>query len=491
MTENLLQSEKQFLGIRLTKRNLIILGVVFALSIGAATAAFFFVREFVKGWTLTEIPGAPVLAQGEENALPEQGELPEENEELSPPVVELPDLQSSYPMNEKWDGASRVNVLIMGLDYRDWEENSGASRTDTMILLTIDPQTKTAGMLSIPRDLWVSIPGFDSGKINTAYYLGEVYKLPGGGPGLAIDTVEHFLGVPIHYYAEIEFITFIHLVDEIGGLKLRPEEPIILYPLDYPDFETSTKVTLEPGVYTVPGNYALAYARARYSDGGDFDRAKRTQEVIMGFREQLVDFNIVPKLLPKIDDIYQRLSEGIHTNMSLQETIQLGLLALELDLDNIEKGIIGPDVVYTSKSPDGLDILIPIPDEIRLIRDEIFTSNELASPLADQGLSSLELAISEGAQIAVLNATLTEGLAGETADYLTQQGLTIRETQNANILYDITTIHLYNGTPYTIQYLSELMNIPENRIFNRYDPTSDIDIAVSLGSDWALNNPMP
>ncbi|MCD4752318.1 MAG: LytR C-terminal domain-containing protein, partial [Anaerolineaceae bacterium] len=77
------------------------------------------------------------------------------------------------------------------------------------------------------------------------------------------------------------------------------------------------------------------------------------------------------------------------------------------------------------------------------------------------------------------------------AEYLTQQGLTIRETQNSDILYDITTIHLYNGTPYTIQYLSELMNIPENRIFNRYDPASDIDIAISLGSDWALNNPMP
>lgn len=82
-----------------------------------------------------------------------------------------------------WDGAGRVTLLLLGVDYRDWEAQTEASRSDTMILLTLDPQTKTAGILSIPRDLWVSIPGFQHGKINTAYYLGDAYQLPGGGPG--------------------------------------------------------------------------------------------------------------------------------------------------------------------------------------------------------------------------------------------------------------------------------------------------------------------
>ncbi len=109
-------------------------------------------------------------------------------------------------------------------------------------------------------------PWFQLWKINTAYYLGEAYKLPGGGAGLAVDTVEHFLGVPIHYYAQIDFITFIHLIDEVGGVKLNPSEPITIYPLNYPDFEDSTKVTLEAEFVTVPGNYALAYARARNTE---------------------------------------------------------------------------------------------------------------------------------------------------------------------------------------------------------------------------------
>ena len=74
-----------------------------------------------------------------------------------------------------------------------------------MILLTIDPLTKTAGMLSIPRDMWVNIPGFGYSRINTAYSLGEGSKLPGGGPELARKTVEQFIGVPIQYYAQIDF----------------------------------------------------------------------------------------------------------------------------------------------------------------------------------------------------------------------------------------------------------------------------------------------
>ena len=107
--------------------------------------------------------------------------------------VNAPLQAENGPTPIPWDGANRVTMLVMGLDYRDWE-GEGPSRTDTMMLLTMDPVSRTAGMLSIPRDLWVNVPGFDYGKINTAYYLGELYNLPGGGPGLAIQTVEAATG---------------------------------------------------------------------------------------------------------------------------------------------------------------------------------------------------------------------------------------------------------------------------------------------------------
>ncbi len=106
----------------------------------------------------------------------------------------------------RWEGAERVNILVMGIDQREFED--GPWRTDTMLVLTIDPITKSAGMLSIPRDLWVPIPGYNEGRINQAHFFGELYDYPGGGPGLAVKTVQYNLGVPIHYYGRFNFTAF-------------------------------------------------------------------------------------------------------------------------------------------------------------------------------------------------------------------------------------------------------------------------------------------
>jgi anionic cell wall polymer biosynthesis LytR-Cps2A-Psr (LCP) family protein len=130
------------------------------------------------------------------------------------------DLKSLDPVTgpSRSHGQGRsLSLLVMGLDYRDWSSGEGPPRTDTMILFTIDPVNLKAGMISIPRDLWVNIPGFDYGRINTAYMLAEGNNLPGGGPQLAADTVEAFLGVPVDYYAQIDFSAFIRFIDEIGG----------------------------------------------------------------------------------------------------------------------------------------------------------------------------------------------------------------------------------------------------------------------------------
>ena len=112
---------------------------------------------------------------------------------VTPTLIKLPDIP---PV---WDGKARVTLLVMGVDYRDWLLGEGAPRSDTMMLITIDPITQQAGMLSIPRDLWVEIPGWGHNRINTAYMFGEGSNLPGGGPALAVKTVERLVGVPIQF----------------------------------------------------------------------------------------------------------------------------------------------------------------------------------------------------------------------------------------------------------------------------------------------------
>lgn len=390
------------------------------------------------------------------------------------------------PTPQPWDGANRVNILIMGLDIRDWE-GEGPSRTDTMLLFTLDPVTRSAGMLSIPRDLWVNIPGFEYGKINTAYYLGEAYQVPGGGPGLAIETVEELLGVPINYYAQVDFIAFERIVDEIGGIEIDIPEEIRVDPLG-PD----NTVVLEPGIQILDGPTALAYARNRDTIGGDFDRAERQQQVILALRDQVLKLEMLPTLISKAPILYRELTSSIHTNMSLDEAIKLVWLAQQIPPENIQRAVIDVDQVTMTMSADGLDILQPDPDAIRLLRDEIFTTSGPIAPVATATISNpSELMQAENATVSVLNATRTAGLAAETTEYLISEGINVTITGNAQEESANTVIIDYTGNPYTIQFLVNLLDIQASNIYSRYDPNSESDIALLLGEDWAADNPIP
>ncbi|HQL39192.1 MAG TPA: LCP family protein, partial [Anaerolineaceae bacterium] len=388
------------------------------------------------------------------------------------------------PTAEPWDGNSRVTILLMGLDYRDWEAGE-VPRTDSMILLTIDPMTSSAGMLSIPRDMWVNIPGYDYYKINQAYYFGELDQLPGGGPALAVKTVESFIGVPINYYAQIDFGAFVRVIDEIGGVKIDVPEKITIDPIG-----DSPKVTLEPGRYTLNGELALAYARSRKGSGDDFARAERQQQVILAVRDRILQFDQMPSLVTKAPKIYQEISSGLQTNLTFDQAFRLGLLAMELPAENIRKAVIGPSEVEFAKSPDGLDILIPYPDRIRLVRDQVFTSGDSISPIALTEDLKSQVA-TEAARISVQNGSYTTGLAALTAEFFRSQGLTVTEETNASDIYSVTTIYVLSGKPYTVRYLADIMQVENIRIYNRYEPTASVDLIVTLGTDWADANPMP
>lgn len=456
---------------------MIALAIAFVIAASAtAVLTFMAVRDFVISRGITGVPGINVDESQGDNA------------DASGPfgIADNVPLQSENgPTPEPWDGSSRVNILIMGVDYRNWQDGNDAPRTDTMILFSLDPATQSAGMLSIPRDLWVSIPGFDSNKINMAYRLGELYKVEGGGPGLAIRTVEQFLGMNVHYYAQVEFRAFEQFVDEIGGVKVE-----VPYELEVDPLGDGNTKTLKPGTQVLPGDLALAYARARNSIGSDFDRADRQQQVIMGIRNRVLSKDALLDLIRRAPVIYQQISSGIRTNLTLSQAIQLAWLAPQIQVDNIKRGVIGPDQVEFATSFDGQDILRPLGEEIRLLRDEIFTSSGPVTPAATEE-DPQQLMQAENARISVLNGTLTIGLAARTADYLENQGVVIVEPGNADELYDFTTIIDYTGNPYTLNYLVELLNIPSNRIYSSYDPESQVDIMLLLGEDWATNNSLP
>lgn len=455
---------------------IIILIVFFILSIGTAVGVYIFSKNIISTWTMTNLEGLPVPPKTSDPSVSETetSNTPNEPQQSNPEIA-----------TEPWDGVSRVTVLLMGLDYRDWQAGE-TPRTDTMILMSLDPLSQTASILSIPRDLWVNIPGFESARINMAYYLGELYDLPGGGPSLAIETVEQFLGVPIDFYAQIDFSAFERFIDEIEGVTVRPEVDVKIDPIG-----DGYKQILEAGkVYTLPGDLALGYARARYTEGGDFDRAKRQQEVIMSIRDRILDYKMLPKLIAKAPTLYQEVSSGIRTNLTLDQVIRLATSAINIKREDINNYAIDATAVEMAKTPDGSqDILIPIPDKIRLIRDAAFTVGGPLGPAAVSGAENGETSLiqTENARVSIQNGSWLSGLAGSSSEYLKKHGFNIIEEVDGQGS-DVTTIYLYHSKPYAIQFIFDLFEtagINKPRLYNRLDLNSGTDIVIVLGNDWA------
>lgn len=439
------------------------------LSLILAPLTYSFARR--AGAAQTGLFGLPLFAE------PEGGEaLGPDDLKTGAQGVQLP---------EPWDGAERITILVMGLDYRDWSAGEGPARTDTMILFTIDPVSKTAGMMSVPRDLWAVIPGFTPNKINTAYYFGELYKVPGGGPALAMRTVEQTIGVPIDYYAQIDFNAFIRFIDLIGGVKIDVPEAIRVDPLG----EDTIPKNIKPGVQTLPGIIALAYARERHAPGGDFARSQRQQQIIIGIRDRILEFDLLPGLVAKAPQIYAELSTGINSNLSLNDALRLAVLALQIDKANIQRGVIGEQHIVYGRSPDDLAILIPIPDKIRALRDEIFTSSSALGPLTAGNAE--ERMAAEAARISLQNGTSSAELGSNTQNHLSALGANVIELRSAEAAYSQTVIIDHTGNPFTLAYLAGWMGVSNARIVHDFNPNSSVDVEVKLGSDWLANNPFP
>jgi len=459
-------------------------GLLVAFAVVGILLAYFggqFVFNLVKSWSLTSLPGAPV----------DTG-----NPSAQTTVIPTQGLQSSGgAVSKPWDGKSRVNILLLGLDTSDTStsaDRTGPARSDTMILVTIDPLSQTIGALSIRRDLLVNIPeGVGYKKINTAYYYGEAWNLPSGGPGLAVETVEQFLGININYYAVVDFNSFEKLIDEIGGVKVTFTTALTA------DWKgNSMPFTIQPGTYTLPGSFALAYARCREDCGddlGDVGRGSRQMEVIQAIRNRVLQFNMLPTLITKAPALYNDISAGVKTNMSLDQAMQLATLMMQIPKDNMTT--YNMDYTDASDANAIIDnsyqaVLVPNMDAIRKLRDQMFASQgSAAAPLALGTSDALTLAQKENARIALLNGTMSGNLADTTSTFLKGKGLNVVSTGNSDS-NTYSSIIVSGDTPYTVAYLANLMQIPESHITNHFDPNAAADVTVYLGDDWANSGAM-
>jgi hypothetical protein len=198
-------------------------------------------------------------------------------------------------------------------------------------------------------------------------------------------------------------------------------------------------------------------------------------------------------MLGKAQTFYEQFSAGIKTNMPFDVAIRLGVLARDIPVESIKQGAIDYSMVALDSTVLGgadADVMKPLPDKIRELRDQIFTSGGAINPLANQNdLPALMQA--DGARVRVLNGSFTAGLDTTTGNFLVAQGVPVTEigpTEATNA----TMLILYSPKLYTLKYLQAVFGVTSNaQILFRPDPSSTVDVEVRVGNDWANSNPMP
>ena len=271
-----------------------------------------------------------------------------------------------------WNGASRFTVLVMGLDRRPGEHGLGY-RTDTMMLVSLDPTTNSIGILSIPRDLYVEVPGYSQlQRVNTPMVLGEL-RQPGFGPELAMQTVQYNLGMRIHDYVAVDFQAFISFVDAIGGIEIDIPYPISdpLYPNMYYGYDP---FYIRAGRQTLNGETALKYARTRHGDN-DFQRAQRQQLVLYAVRDRLLNGDVLPQLIVQSPSLWASFQDNIYTGLTLDQVIQLGLFIKDVPAENIRTGVINQGYVVNYTTAEGAQVLVPDRARLGTLLVEVFGQN--------------------------------------------------------------------------------------------------------------------
>ena len=240
---------------------------------------------------------------------------------------------------EEWTGTEPVNIVLLGVDNRN---NDPHPRSDSILVVSIDPKTKQAHVMSVMRDTWYKIPGYGYEKINAAHAL--------GGPDLTIQTLKDLLQIKIHYYVKTDFQGFIKIVDALGGVDIDVEKD-----LNYLD-DGVYDIHLKKGLQHLSGDQALQYVRFRHDAMSDFARTERQRKFLAAVSSEMKS----PVAIAKLPSILSDIEPYIKTNMTAADMIKLGKLALSIDSSDIQSLQVPPmNALKEGYAGGGQAVLIP------------------------------------------------------------------------------------------------------------------------------------
>jgi LCP family protein required for cell wall assembly len=378
-----------------------------------------------------------------------------------PTLIPPPAVVSDYP--------DVVTFLLIGSDKRP----GSSYRTDTMVVAILRPKDDQVSLLSIPRDLWVYIPGWEMQRVNTAYMHGEITEYPGGGPQLLKDTIEYNLGLHIDHTAMVDFDGFRRIVDTLGGVDIPVACPYTDWRLLDPNLDPENEnnwflYTAGPGLIHMNGDLALWYARSR-SKSNDFDRGRRQQEVLRAIYARALSGDT----LTKIPQLYNDLNTLVATDLGLADILKLASLAPGFSNADIRSYYIRPPIVSSWITPGGAYVLLPDQAALQGLVTQALTASAVAT-------------VNETITVEIQNGTPTDGwdaLAASRlnyAGYLTRLAPADRRDYASSVLIDLTTTQDYNQSATLLNVLGfqpgQLVPVPT--------PGSSAQYRLILGYDY-------
>ena len=309
---------------------------------------------------------------------------------------------------------SRVNILLLGSDT-DQKFPNGQYLAQSDIVITIDPATRKVGMLSIPRDFYINVPGGGMRKLDEAYGL--------GGVALSRLTIFQDFGIPINYYAWVGLDGFIKVIDTVGGVDVDALHPITddNYPDDVGnktgDINAYKRLYISPGPQHLSGPEALEYVRSRHADlVGDFGRSARQQQVLSALKTKLNN----PAIIGKLPEISHDLDGYVKTDMVLTDVLKLLNFARSLDPNSIQRLILGPPYSASGVTPTGESVVYPDCTKITPLLAQMFGLGNNArcdiQANSNNNTSSLASASQPSATPEAMPAASTWQAAGQVAD---------------------------------------------------------------------------
>lgn len=354
----------------------------------------------------------------------------------------------------KGEDQGRVNILLAG-DSADDPGHGGADLTDSIMVVSIDTKNNTGFMLSIPRDLWVYIPGWSHQKINAANDV-KTFDQPGyptGGMGQLQQIVQTDLGIPIDYYALINYAAFKDAVNTVGGISIdiKSTDPRGLY-------DAYTNLKLPNGWVTLSGQEALDLARARGDNAAgdisygfsnsDYNRTQHQREMLVALAQKAESAGVITNPI-KVAQLFNAFSNNIQTNLTLQDALRLIQIIRSMKAVNMKSLVLSDtgsnSLLINYATPDGEEALIPRAgvDNFGAVRQYY------------QQLTSNNPVVKEDPSVVVLNGTNVVGLAHKEAKLLQTNGFDVLGVSDANGDYQNSMIvDLTNGQkPASLQLL--------------------------------------